>query len=131
MMRSSAEQCAYVGFANAQTLVLPQFEDIALLDRLPDMVQVPGVDGFVIGPRDLALSMGYPDGANHPEVQAIIDQAIAIIRGAGLAVGITAGTAVAAQAQINRGATIILNSLPNLIRQSSAAFLGTAVSGGY
>ncbi|MCP5096669.1 MAG: host specificity protein [Chloroflexi bacterium] len=131
MLTTGEEQAAYVRFANEQTLVLPQFEDIVLLDTLPELVRVPGVDGFVIGPRDLSLSMGFADGANHPEVQAVIDQAIGIIREAGLAVGITAGTAVAAQAQIDRGATIILNSLPNLIKQSSAMFLGTAVSASY
>jgi 2-keto-3-deoxy-L-rhamnonate aldolase RhmA len=55
--------------ANEQLLILPQFEEIALLEMLPELTAVPGIDGFVIGPRDLALSMGYPDSANHPDVQ--------------------------------------------------------------
>ena len=123
MLGSGADQAHYVAQANAQTMVLPQFEDAALLDLLPDMVRVPGVDGFVFGPRDLSLTMGYPDGPNHPEVQAVIDDAIVIMRQADLWVGITAGTAVAAQQQRQRGAQIILNSLPNLLKRSTADFL--------
>lgn len=115
----------YVVWANENTLVLPQFEDVALLERLPALTAVAGVDGFVIGPRDLALSMGFADGPEHSEVQTVIDEAIGVIREAGLWAGITAGTAAAAQAQLERGATLILNSVPGLIRHSANAFLQT------
>jgi 4-hydroxy-2-oxoheptanedioate aldolase len=113
----------YVKFANDHTLVLPQFEEAELLAQLPEMAAVEGVDGIVFGPRDLSLSMGYLDGPNHPEVQAVINRAITIIRGAGLAVGITAGTAEAARAEIGRGATFILNAIPTLIQRSAREFL--------
>ncbi len=122
-MMGRLSQAEYVSYANEQTLVLPQFEDVALLDELKRMTAVSHVDGFVLGPRDLALSMGFADGANHPEVQAVIDEAIAIIKEAGLVVGTTAGTKEAADVQIKRGADIVLNSLPNLVRRSSQAFL--------
>lgn len=114
----------YVKFANEQTLVLPQFEEAELLAQLPEMVNVEGVDGIVFGPRDLSLTMGFPDGPNHPEVQEVINRAIAIIRAAGLIVGITAGTAEAAQAEIARGAQLILNTVPTLIQRSAREFLG-------
>jgi 4-hydroxy-2-oxoheptanedioate aldolase len=123
MLGSGADQAKYVAQANAQTLVFPQFEEAALLKQLPEMVKVNGVDGFVFGPRDLSLTMGFPDGPNHPEVQAVIDEAIAIMRDGGVWVGITAGTAVSAQQQIARGAQIILNSLPNLIKRGVGDFL--------
>jgi 4-hydroxy-2-oxoheptanedioate aldolase len=116
----------YVDFANEHTMVLPQFEDVALLDRLPKMAAVAGVDGFVIGPVDLSLSMGFPEGPGHPDVQSVIDQAIDAIRRAGLFAGITAATAVVARNQIERGALMILNSVPNLIGMSGRAFLATA-----
>lgn len=122
-MLGSASMAEYVAWANEHTMVLPQFEDVALLDRLPEMVAVAGVDGLVIGPVDLSLSMGLPEGPERPEVQAVIDQAMAIIRGADRWVGITAATAEDAQMQIERGARMILNSLPNLIGRSGRAFL--------
>jgi len=123
MLGTPAEQAAYVAQANEQILILPQFEEIGLLDTLPELIVVPGVDGFVIGPRDLALSMGYADSANHPEVQQRIDDAIHIIRQAGLWVGITAGNQAAAQQQIARGATIILTTVPGLIQSGALQIL--------
>jgi 4-hydroxy-2-oxoheptanedioate aldolase len=116
----------YVTQANEQTILFSQFEDMALLDRLPELTAVKGVDGFVIGPVDLSMSMGFSGQPGHPRVQAVIDQAIEIIRAAGLFVGITANTGEAAVTQIARGAQIVLNSLPGLLSQGSQAFLDVA-----
>ncbi|MCB8923993.1 MAG: host specificity protein [Ardenticatenaceae bacterium] len=115
LLGTPAEQTAYVAQANEQILLLPQFEDIDLLETLPELTAVSGIDAFFIGPRDLALSMGYPDGANHPDVQQAIDEAIHVIQQAGRWVGITAGSQAAAQQQIARGAQIILTTVPGLI----------------
>ena len=123
MLGSGAEQATYVEAANQQTLVLPLFEDPALLSELPEMVKVPGVDGFVFGPRDLSMTMGFYDGPNHPQVQSVIDEAIKIIRQSGLFVGTTAGTNQTAKVEIERGATFILTTIPNLLKQSGTAFL--------
>jgi 4-hydroxy-2-oxoheptanedioate aldolase len=126
MLGTPAEQAAYVAQANEQILILPQFEEIGLLEILPELTAVSGVDGFVIGPRDLAMSMGYADSANHPDVQQRIDEAIHIIRQAGLWVGITAGNQATAQQQIARGATIILTTVPGLIQAGAHQVLPPA-----
>ncbi len=123
LLGTPAEQAAYVAQANDQILILPQFEESGLLDTLPELTAVPGVDGFVIGPRDLALSMGYADSANHSEVQERIDDAVHIIRQSGLWVGITAGSQAAAQQQIARGATIILTTVPSLLQAGASLML--------
>lgn len=113
----------YVHFANENTLVIPQFEEEGLLAELPEMCAVAGVDGIMFGPRDLSLSMGFPDGPQHAEVQAVIDKALTIIRGANRWAGITAGTAEAARAEVARGSQFILNSVSTLIQHSSKDFL--------
>lgn len=123
LLGTPAEQAAYVAQANEQILLLPQFEEIELLNTLPELTAVPGVDGFVIGPRDLALSMGYPAGANHPDVQQAIDDAIRVIQQAGLWVGITAVSQTAAQQQIGRGAQIILTTVPGLMQAGARQIL--------
>lgn len=126
MLGTPAEQAAYIAQANEQILILPQFEEVGLLKLLPELTAVPGIDGFVIGPRDLAMSMGYADTANHPAVQQRIDDAVHIIRQAGLWVGITAGNQTAAQQQIVRGATIILTTVPVLIQAGTHQMLPPA-----
>ena len=125
-MMGPMSQEEYVAFANDQTLVLPQFEDIKALENLDEMAQVEGVDAFVVGPRDLAMSMGFYDGPRHPEVQAVIDEVFDIVLGAGLDLGTVAGTGEAAKALVERGARICLNSVANLIKQSANAFLDEA-----
>jgi 4-hydroxy-2-oxoheptanedioate aldolase len=119
-------QAEYVTFANDQTLVLPQFEDADAIELLPEMAKVNGVDGFVIGPRDLAMSMGYIDGPNHPEVQEVIDRAVEFVLEAGLYLGMVAGTGEAARGVQERGARICLNSVAGLLRASGRLFLEQA-----
>ena len=116
-------QQAYIEHANAQTLVLPQIEDIACVENLDGMLAVEGVDGFVLGPRDLAMSMGFYDGPNHPEVKAVIDDVRQRVLAAGKAIGTVAGTAEQARGLIDQGFTIILNSTQGLLNQASKAFL--------
>jgi 2-keto-3-deoxy-L-rhamnonate aldolase RhmA len=67
--------------------------------------------------------MGFPDGANHPEVQALIAEATALARGANIAVGIPASTGALAQDQIQRGANFILVSTHSLVQQGAKDFL--------
>jgi len=122
-MLGNFAQADYVAFANTHTLVWPQFEDANLLPVLPELAAVPGVDGVVLGPRDLSLAMGYGDGPEHAEVQRVIDQALAALDRAGVAAGTTAATGEAARRQVQRGARIILNAVPSLIHHGARAFL--------
>lgn len=117
------EAIDYIEFTNEQTMVIPQFEDAALIDRFEDMISQPGVDVVVIGPRDLSLTMGFPDGPNHPEVQEMIDRLIALCTRTGTATGITAGTRTDAANQVARGARMILTAAQSVILSGSKEFL--------
>jgi 4-hydroxy-2-oxoheptanedioate aldolase len=121
MMRMS--QLQYVQMANEQTLVLPQIEDTDGVRNLKRMVKVEGVDGFIIGPRDLAMSMGFYDGPAHPEVNKVIDEIIATVLDAGKIIGTVAGTAEQAKVLTEKGVTIILNSVQGLISTSAKGFM--------
>jgi 4-hydroxy-2-oxoheptanedioate aldolase len=121
-------QVDYVLFANAQTLVLPQIEDMQGVKNLKAMAHTEGVDGFIIGPLDLAMSMGYYDGPNHPEVNAVIDNIFEIVLAAGKIIGTVAATSEQAQKLIDKGATIILNSVQGLIASSAKEFIAQRVA---
>ena len=117
------EAADYIEFSNEQTMVIPQFEDPALIDCFEELIAQPGVDAVVIGPRDLSLNMGYPDGPNHPEVQEMIDRVVAICKKTGVAAGITAGSRADSAAQVARGATMILAIGQFVITAGSREFL--------
>ena len=115
-------QLEYVNFSNTQTLVLPQVEDMEAVKNLKEMVKVKGVDGFIIGPRDLAMSMGFYDGPAHDEVKHVIDDIFDIVLSAGLMVGTVAATAEQAEALTKKGAGLILNSVQGLLTAGVKGF---------
>jgi len=113
----------YINFSNEQTMVIIQFEDDRLLKIFPALCTVEGLDACIIGPRDLSLNMGFPDGPNHSAVQLVIDKAIRIMNETKIIAGITAGTRTDAENQIARGATLILAAAQSLVLAGSKSFL--------
>lgn len=68
-------------------LILAQIETTEALQNLEAILAVEGIDGYFIGPADLAASLGYPGQMAHPEVMKAMDEAIETIRRAGKPVG--------------------------------------------
>jgi 4-hydroxy-2-oxoheptanedioate aldolase len=120
------EAVDYINFSNSEIMVIPQFEDAALIDRFEEMISQPGVDAVVIGPRDLSLNMGFPDGANHSEVQDMIDRVVAICKKSGVVAGITAISREDAAKQVARGAIFILAIAQVVFTNGSKEFLPEA-----
>jgi len=116
-------QAEYVVAANRETVVLPQIEDIACLDHLDEILAVDGVDGFVVGPADFAMSMGFTDGGVHPEVQEALDEVYARVLASGKLLGTTAATGDDAQALVERGVGLVLVTLLWLLKPSASAYL--------
>lgn len=122
-MQGKMTQGEYVQFANEQTLVLPQIESMECIKNLPELCNIEGVDGFIIGPRDLAMSMGYYDGPGHDEVKKQLEEIFETILAAGKWYGTVAGNADQAEALINKGASFVMNSLQGLIKSAGTTFL--------
>lgn len=122
-MQGEMSQADYVAFANEQTLVLPQIETLQCVKNLPEMCKVDGVDGFIIGPRDLAMSMGYYDGPGHDEVKKVLNEIFETIKASDKWFGTVAGNADQAKTLIQKGASMVMNSVQGLIKASGTAFL--------
>ena len=122
-MQGNMSQLEYVQFANEQTLVMPQIETMACVKNLSDICTVEGVDGFIIGPRDLAMSMGFYDGPQHKDVQDQLDEIFQTILQSGKWFGTVAGTSEQAESLIDKGASFILNSVQGLLKVRSKQFL--------
>jgi 2-keto-3-deoxy-L-rhamnonate aldolase RhmA len=118
----------YVKTANAETLVIAQIETVAAVEALPEMLQVPGVDVFFIGPNDLAQSLGYPARQDEPAVQAVIESTIATILKAGKTAGFMVRDAAAARRYRERGVQFISIGSSSVIAPAARAFLKEATA---
>jgi 4-hydroxy-2-oxoheptanedioate aldolase len=116
----------YVPLANAETMVIAQIETIQTLDALPEMLQVPGIDVFFIGPTDLSQSMGYPGRTHEPAVQEAIERIIAQILAAGRHAGIQARDAQDLKRYRDRGVQFLSAAAYGVIGRAVREFVHSA-----
>lgn len=93
----------YLTHADEQICLLVQLETRSALENLEAIAAVEGVDGLFIGPADLAASLGHRGNPGHPEVQAVIEQAIARIRATGKPAGILSADETLARRYLKLG----------------------------
>jgi 4-hydroxy-2-oxoheptanedioate aldolase len=94
---------------DAAVVCLVMVETRAGLDALPEILQVPGVDGVYIGPNDLALSCGhgratYRDSA---AVDDLLQRIVTACREAGVVAGLHCSDAEMALHWAGRGARML------------------------
>jgi len=63
----------YVEWLEKQAVIIVMIEHIDAIARMDEILAVPGVDGFIIGPYDLSASMGKPGAFGDADVIAAID----------------------------------------------------------
>ena len=117
----------YLEKANAEICLLLQVESRAGLEALDEIVNTAGVDGVFIGPADLAASLGYLGQPAHPEVKAIIEQALKRIRAAGKSAGILATDQALAEHYRDCGAQFIAVGVDTLVLANGASSLAASV----
>ena len=79
--------------ANETVITIVQIEQAEALANLPEILKVPGLTSVVVGPNDLAASLGYTGQPRHPEVHRAIDTVIAAGCKANIPVGLATGFA--------------------------------------
>lgn len=77
----------YLEWQRESAVVIVQIEHKDALSNLEDILMVPGVDGFIIGPYDLSCSMGIPGEFEKSEFK----DAMGYILNKGLTMGSPAG----------------------------------------
>jgi len=63
---------------NSGPLVIVQIEHIDAVTNLKEILEVNGVDAFIVGPYDLSCSMGIPGEFSHPSFIKIMDKIVEI-----------------------------------------------------
>ncbi|MEX2355637.1 MAG: aldolase/citrate lyase family protein [Thermaerobacterales bacterium] len=104
--------------ANESVLVIVQIEDGQAVERAEEIAGVKGVDGVLIGPRDLASSMGYAGDSNQPAVQEAITNVIEVVLAAQRMVVYPTADADTAKGDWDRGAAMVMTYLPGLLHQA-------------
>jgi len=95
----------YIERANQEIICLVMVEDIRTVERVEELAEVPGIDGFYIGPADLAMSLGlspadYLKSTEHAKAcQRVLD----VARGQNLVAGIHCGSAEEALQRTTQG----------------------------
>ena len=99
---------AYARMANNELLVLPQIETAEAVENLDDILQVEGIDGLLVGPTDLAISLGHAPQMGVPEVDEVISHVLARCRSFDVPFGIFTTSLETAEHWLSSGGQIAI-----------------------
>ena len=105
----------YLHEANGQVCLLVQVETQRGLENLDAIAGVEGVDGVFIGPSDLSAALGHLGNPGHPNMQAVIEDAIRRIHAAGRASGILTTDDAQARRYLALGCTFVAVGVDTLL----------------
>jgi 4-hydroxy-2-oxoheptanedioate aldolase len=120
-----AKMADFTTAANEQSLVCVQLEHEQAIRNVDEILAVPGVDVFFIGPSDLSQSMGHPGHPGAPAVAEAIGKTRSAIVAAGRIPGMPA-TADNVGSLVASGVRYIYTHLPRLLGTGATAFMRAA-----
>lgn len=98
----------YLARADEHVSLVVQIETVEGVDAAAEIAAVDGIDAVLVGPSDLAASMGFLGQQTHPDVVDAVIRTFAAVRGAGRPVGVNAFDESRADAYVEAGATFVL-----------------------
>jgi 4-hydroxy-2-oxoheptanedioate aldolase len=116
----SQELTDYLSNRNRDNFLLINIESMPALERLDQILAVPGLDGVIIGPHDLSVSLGLPEQYEHPQFEEALETVISKSLARGLGIGIHFPLHPELQIKwAKRGLNIILHSSDLFLFQRS------------
>jgi 2-dehydro-3-deoxyglucarate aldolase/4-hydroxy-2-oxoheptanedioate aldolase len=98
----------YIHVHSRKVWTILQIEHIDTVRNLDEIVKVPGIDAFVVGPCDLSGSLGLLGEINRPEVKKVMDGIAAKAKAANIPLGVSMiWNEEAARDWVRRGAAMI------------------------
>jgi len=96
---------------NKDKFLIINIESAPALERLEQILAEPGLDGVIIGPHDLSVSLGLPEKYHDPRFEDAVTKIISKVREKGLGVGIHFSEGARLQIKwAKAGANIIIHS---------------------
>ncbi len=111
---------AYAKVANREILAIVQIEDIEAVNRIDEILSVPGIDLVFIGMFDLSGSMGLLGQTSHPKVEEAAQRVLAAAKRSKVPAGIIALTPDEINKRIGEGFQFIAVSTDALLLTSAA-----------
>ena len=101
----------YLEQRNHGNLLIINIESRPAMERLDELLSVPGVDAVLIGPHDLSISLGIPEQYRDPRFDAAVRRIIRAARDRHIGVGIHFSSGLDQEvAWIEAGANLIVHS---------------------
>ena len=82
------ELARYLEARNENNFVVLNIESVPAIERLDEILGVPGIDAVQIGPHDLSCSLGIPEQWEHPRLLAAISDICRRTRQRGIGFGV-------------------------------------------
>ncbi|MBI2864215.1 MAG: 2,4-dihydroxyhept-2-ene-1,7-dioic acid aldolase [Chloroflexi bacterium] len=95
----------YFQHANDEVICLVMIEHVEAVGRVEEIASTPGIDGFYIGPSDLAVTMGLPPGMDNKDPRHVeaCQRVLDVSAARGLVAGIHCGGAAEAARRFAQG----------------------------
>ena len=110
----------YLETANDRIAVIVQAEHVRAVENIESIVKVEGIDAILIGPYDLASSLGKMGQIDDPVVTSAIEHVTKVCQNAGMPLGYFGVSAESIRPYMNRGYTLIAAGVDTLFLAGAA-----------
>lgn len=114
--------------ANEESLIVALVEDMQGIENVDDIVSVPELDVLLVGPGDLALSMGLAGQKGNPDVASAVRHAEARAKAAGKATMRLVNTPEQAAEAARDGVDIVWTTIRHLMGSAATPWLSSIPS---
>lgn len=127
--RYGVKLAEYGETANDTVAVIVQAEHADAVRNIREIVRVEGLDAILVGPYDLASSLGHTGDVDHPEVRAAIKDIRRACADVGMPTGILGLTAESLIPHIRDGFTLLIAGVDVLMLGQTAKAMLEGVNG--
>jgi 4-hydroxy-2-oxoheptanedioate aldolase len=113
----------YAPVANQETMCIAHIESQQAVQNLDQLLKVPGIDVYYLGPEDISNSVGIPGQSRDPRVVSLVEDGIRKVVAAGKIAGCIAAEIPAARRYVELGARYIATHAIRFMANGSRQFL--------
>ena len=113
----------YAAAANRETLCVAHIESQQAVQNLDQLLRVPGIDIYYLGPEDISNSVGIPGQSRDPRVVSLVEEGIRKIVAAGNVAGCIAAEVSVARRYVELGARYIASHAIRFMANGSRQFI--------